>query len=141
MTQEAGMRTGPAQADLFAAQDAPEDRRGAQVARYLELTRRTLPDMARRSRPDWPVRDDHCFQRIVLDAVCGGCWYDHLQRPAHRHLGAAQATRAVALCEAIVQGTADLDALNRQSLAWRGKLRADAPRGSRQGVDSDPHMI
>ena len=22
----------------------------------------------------WPVKYDHCFQRIVLDNICNGCW-------------------------------------------------------------------
>ena len=38
-------------------------------AEWLELTRGILPGLAR-SRV-WPVRADHCFQRILLDAVVG----------------------------------------------------------------------
>lgn len=61
---------------------------------------------------------------IVLDAVCGGVWYDHLPRPAYRHLTQDQAAAAVALCEKIMSGKVDLEMLNQQSLAWRGKTRA-----------------
>ncbi|GFE51916.1 hypothetical protein So717_36690 [Roseobacter cerasinus] len=95
----------------------------ALAAEYLRLTREEMPRLARSSRPDWPVREDHCFQRIVLDAICGGVWYDHLARPAYKNLTSDQARRAVALCQAIIKGEADLSSLNAQSLAWRGKGR------------------
>lgn len=91
------------------------------VTRYLELTRETLPKAAHDAGRRWPVRYDHCFQRIVLDTICGGVWYDHLARPAYRHLSEAQARQAVTLCEDILSGRVDLWALNTQSLAWRGK--------------------
>ncbi|MEM1152020.1 MAG: hypothetical protein AAGI03_15975 [Pseudomonadota bacterium] len=93
------------------------------VERYLELTRQVMPRKAREAHINWPVRFDHCFQRIVLDTICGDVWYNHLQRPAYRHLSDAQAREAVALCEDILSGRADLWALNAQSLAWRGKVR------------------
>lgn len=79
--------------------------------------------MARAGDTSWPVVNDHCFQRIVLDAVCDGVWYDHILRPAYRHMTVEQATKAVALCESIVSGQADLSELNRKSLRYRGKLR------------------
>ena len=94
-----------------------DDSREALVSTYTRLTREVLPRMAKNERQDWPVREDHCFQRIVLDTVCGGVWYDHLDRPAYR--------RAVALCHAIADGQADLQQLNHNSLVWRGKRRAD----------------
>ncbi|MEM6483304.1 MAG: hypothetical protein AAF922_06350 [Pseudomonadota bacterium] len=93
------------------------------IERYLELTREVLPRKARAAHIHWPVRYDHCFQRIVLDTICGGVWYNHLQRPAYLHLTEAQAREAVALCEDILTERADLWALNTQSLAWRGKIR------------------
>ena len=93
------------------------------VTEYLTLTREVMPRLARTAHRQWPVRHDHCFQRIVLDAISGGVWYDHIRRPAYRHMTGAQAAEAVALCEAIIDGRADLAALNRQSLVWRGKSR------------------
>ena len=92
------------------------------VARYAVLTKETMPELARTTHRHWPVRNDHCFQLIVLDAVCDGIWYDHLARPAYKHLTRAQAMRVVSLCTDIIDGTADLHALNKQSLDWRGKL-------------------
>ena len=94
------------------------------VTEYLRLTREVMPSMARARQ--WPVSADHCFQRIVLDAVTGGVWYDHIPRPAYRNMSPTQAEAALALCHAIIDGSADLSKLNRQSLAFRGKL-AGAP--------------
>ncbi len=42
-------------------------------------------------------------------------------RPAYAHADEAALWRAIALGERCVTGDADLHALNRQSLAWRGK--------------------
>lgn len=90
-------------------------------ARWLELTRIVLPGLAAERR--WPVRNDHCFQRILLDSICGGVWYDHVQkRPAYKHLPVERLGAAVALAETLQAGTADVQALNKQSLVWRGKV-------------------
>lgn len=65
---------------------------------------------------------DHCFQRILLDHACGGVWYERVPgRPAYRCASDGVLADAVALGEAVLEGRADLVALNRQSLAWRGK--------------------
>lgn len=96
------------------------------VRRYQHLTGTVMPALAKSGNAGWPVRNDHCFQRIVLDAICGGIWYDHIARPAYRHLSVQQAFAAVQLCDAIIAGTVDLADLNRKSLAWRGKLRPSA---------------
>jgi hypothetical protein len=88
---------------------------------WLALTREVMPGLARER--GWPVRADHCFQRILLDHACGGRWYDAIAaRPAYRRATDAQLDAALALAEAVVTGEADLVALNRQSLAWRRKV-------------------
>jgi len=92
------------------------------VSRYMALTKETMPYLARTSHRHWPVRNDHCFQRIVLDAVYGGIWYDHLLRPAYKNLTHDLAANAVNLCNDIISGDTDLVALNTQSLKWRDKL-------------------
>ena len=104
------------------AQDVT-DQRAADVAEYVRLTREVLPQMACEKARGWPVVNDHCFQRIVLDHVCRGVWYDHLERPAYKHLTDAQAAEAARLAKAIAEGAADLHSMNRQSLIWRGKVR------------------
>jgi hypothetical protein len=97
--------------------------RDREEQRYLELTRELLP--ARAADQRWVLRLDHCFMRVVLDHVFGGCWYDHLDRkagPAYRQLTDAQLAAAVALAERIAaEGEPLLRRLNAQSLAWRGK--------------------
>jgi proline racemase len=86
--------------------------------RWLRLTRETLPALA--SERGWPVRYDHCFQRILLDNAFGGTWYAHVEgRPAYAKAPDDALARAVTLGNACVAGTADLAELNRQSLAWR----------------------
>lgn len=96
--------------------------RAEAVDRYLDLTRRVLPE-ASQTR-DWPVSEDHCFQRIILDTVCCGVWYEHLPRPAYLHLTADQARAAAKLAQDVLDGHADLWALNAQSLAWRKSARS-----------------
>jgi hypothetical protein len=91
------------------------------VDAYLHLTKVVLPSLARSSGQDWPVREDHCFQRIILDTICDDVWYEHLDRPAYKNLSHDQAQRAVDLCHEIAEGHADLRQLNNQSLIWRGK--------------------
>lgn len=94
--------------------------RAALEAEWLRLTRAVLPGLAAERR--WPIRADHCFQRILLDAACSGRWYDHVPgRPAYRHADPAILARAVALGRGAVAGEVDLPDLNRRSLAWRGK--------------------
>ncbi|KQN93036.1 GCN5-related N-acetyltransferase [Sphingomonas sp. Leaf231] len=87
---------------------------------WLALTRETLPALA--APRGWPVRADHCFQRILLDHACGGRWYDHIDgRPAYVHAPDAVLAAAIALGEEVAAGTTDLAALNDRSLRWRGK--------------------
>lgn len=78
---------------------------------------------AARSHPEWPIRLDHCFGRVVLDAVCGRPWREALEPPAWRSLSGETLRRAVTLAEAIADGREDLEALNRRSLEMRGKAR------------------
>lgn len=88
-----------------------------------------MPALAKDDRNRWPVRHDHCFQRIVLDAICEGVWYDHIARPAYKHLSMEQASHAVQLCEDIIAGAADLADLNQKSLSSRNKLRTSKASG------------
>ena len=99
----------------------PKDTKFLLVQQYLNLTRIVMPQLAQTLKNKWPVQNDHCFQRIVLDAICGGIWYDHIARPAYKHLSLNQAKSAVQLCDDIISGKADIVDLNRQSLSWRGK--------------------
>lgn len=92
---------------------------------WLELTRDALPVRARSE--GWPLRSDHCSQRVLLDAVCEGRWYDHVEgRPAYRHLGPVRLAAAVSLAERLAtapDAARLLSELDDRSLAWRGKRR------------------
>ena len=89
---------------------------------YMHLTKDVLPSLAKDGSQTWPVVEDHCFQRIVLDTICGGVWYEFIDRPAYKHLTMEQVSAAVQLCEAIIDGRSNIQELNQQSLIWRGKL-------------------
>ena len=108
--------------------DAHQEARLVLIQRYLNLTRTVMPALAQTRLNEWPVQNDHCFQRIVLDTVRAGVWYDRILRPAFKNLSLEQAGHAVLICENIIAGSVDLAGLNRQSLAWRGKLRAAESR-------------
>ncbi|WP_298859955.1 hypothetical protein [uncultured Sulfitobacter sp.] len=94
----------------------------------MTLTKEIMPDLARTTHRHWPVGNDHCFQRIVLDTLCCGVWYDHIPRPAYKHLTREQAAQAVHLCDQIISGEVDLAFINDQSLIWRGKEKAMTQR-------------
>ena len=94
--------------------------RSALEAEWLDLTRVRLPAVA--AARGWPIRFDHCFQRVLLDHAFGGVWYDHVTgRPAYKHADEGALRRAVAAGRAVLAGEADLAALNAQSLSFRGK--------------------
>ena len=74
---------------------------------------------------NWPVRFDHCFQRILLDHAAQGPWYESVEgRPAYRHACTDLLDRAVRAGEAALDGTASLREMNDASLAWRRAAKA-----------------
>lgn len=90
--------------------------------RWLRLTQDDLPAVAKEL--GWPICEDHCFQRVLLDAACGACWYDKIpKRPAYRFAPDEVLMRAVDLAAAVLDGQEDMTALNRQSLGFRGKIQ------------------
>jgi hypothetical protein len=91
--------------------------RNALLARWTELTRRTLPAMAERER--WPIRLDHCFMRVCLDVAIGDRWDRIVARPAIRNLTDTQLARAVATAERIMAEPNLLPGLNETSLRMR----------------------
>jgi hypothetical protein len=105
--------------------------RTAAVARWLNLTRVTLPGMA--AEQGWPISEDHCFMRVCLDAVFGTPWHTVIKRPAIRHLSYRQLHAAISVAEAIVYAPETLTALNQKSLNCRQSCQ---PR--RRRLWSDP---
>lgn len=67
----------------------------------------------------WPIRHDHCFMRVCLDAAIGRRWDVVVRRPAICHLTDAQLAAAVAVAERIARQPELLAALNAASLAMR----------------------
>ena len=55
--------------------DVVKEEKDTLIATYMHLTKEVLPSLAKSGRPDWPVSEDHCFQRIVLNSICSGVWY------------------------------------------------------------------
>ncbi|MEM6753420.1 MAG: hypothetical protein AAF630_10665 [Cyanobacteria bacterium P01_C01_bin.38] len=65
---------------------------------YLRLTNEVLPNIAKQRK--FPVRFNHCFQRIILDNIFGCCWYDALDKSkgaAYQQLNATQLEKAISL--------------------------------------------
>ena len=88
--------------------------------RYLDLTQVVLPSLGRTR--GWPVTEDHCFMRIVLDHVFGDRWYNHLDRRlrAYKQLNNTKLAQAVSIAEKMSHADNEtIEKMNAQSLAWR----------------------
>ena len=85
-------------------------------AEYRALVNEILP-----AKIQEPVRFDHCFARCALDWLCGGVWYDAIEKPAWRHLTADQLGRVNGRMRAWLADRALLEADNATSLRYRGK--------------------
>ena len=99
------------------------DDRAAMVARWTELTREVLPAMAEAQR--WPIRLDHCFMRVCLDAALGSPWTAIVDRPAVRTMSDAQLAASIAVAGSIVADPDSLLALNEASLRGRRAARLE----------------
>jgi len=88
--------------------------------RYRRLITEALPAAARK-REGWPIREDHCFARVVLDALFEDEWYDHVDgRPAYEHLSAFELREAIDIAERLLaEGRPLVVELDRRPLAWR----------------------
>lgn len=89
------------------------------ITHYIHLTKNIMPELAISTKLHWPVCNDHCFQRIILDNICGGIWYKKIARPAYLNMSKIQAQQAVMLCDQIINEEIDLNMLNQRSLGWR----------------------
>lgn len=104
---------------------------------WTTLYRQTLPSLARaksQNQAVWPVHLDHCFARIILDAVVGVSegnnsdtqprpWAEKIPKPAVKHMSEKQLNQCIELGAAIAKGTVDLVELDQASLAVRGKSK------------------
>ncbi len=89
---------------------------------WLELMKKSLPNAAK-SHKEWPIRLDHCFGRVILDNVVGvdRPWTQKIKSPAYKNMTKEQLEQAIELALQILNGTADLNELNINSLKLRGK--------------------
>ncbi|MCJ1393500.1 hypothetical protein MMC18_006375 [Xylographa bjoerkii] len=112
---------------------------------WTTLYTTTLPALALShapTQPHWPVHLDHCFARIIYDAVIGAGlapWPTRLQSPAVAHMSAAQLQACIAMGEGIATGRVGLTEADEQSLAVRckqgkqGKRKSGTHAGSERG--------
>ena len=91
---------------------------------YLRIVNDILPAIAKNR--NFPVHLNHCFGRILLDALFCDCWYDHIDRkkgPAYKQLTEVQLKLVIEIAEKIVASDDYyIQFLNNQSLKIR-KLR------------------
>lgn len=90
---------------------------------YLTVVTERLPERAA-AAGDWPIQDDHCFARVVLDNLFEDEWTTQISgRPAYRQLSETQLEAAVAIADRMLTGGEPVvRRLNRRSLRWRGEL-------------------
>ena len=105
---------------------------GALRQRYLDLTTEVLPAQATAA---WPVQDDHCFQRIVLDTLFDDVWYEHVESPAYRHLSRQQSARAIELAISMVSDPARVRGLNQRNLAYRRGAERTSPDDTQRTLE------
>lgn len=91
-------------------------------AEYERKVTEELPERARRNG-DWPIRADHCFGRVVLDALFDDEWYDHVDgAPAYEQLSVKQLREAIGIADRMIdEGRPAVARLHRRSLRLRGK--------------------
>lgn len=88
-------------------------------ATYKELLNHQLPE-----KYTYPVRYNHCFNRIVLDWLFSDCWYHHLdkKKTAISQLNAHQLQSAINRMNQWLSNQQILIEDNQRSLRYRGYL-------------------
>ena len=90
------------------------------IAEYKQLINTVLP-----SKYTFPVRFNHCFNRIVLDWLFKDCWYKHLDKnqTAISQLSRNQFVSAIARMNAWLRNHELLISDNNASLSYRRQYR------------------
>ncbi|KAL6715895.1 hypothetical protein ACLMJK_006856 [Lecanora helva] len=128
---------------------APKQQRDSLVTRWTTLYKDTLPSLARARSPGqsyWPVHLDHCFARIIYDAIIGNSmgdsssdkmlpapWTARLQPPAVKNMSSVDLKKCIAFGEGIAKGNVNLVEADRKSLEVRGKRQ----KGEKRALDDD----
>lgn len=105
----------PAQRNLLAQFEDPNEHKVRQKWRHLVGER--LPRAA--LERDWPITNDHCFARILLDVTLNRPWREAVRPPAWRHTPICKLAKAISLGEALLHNTQSVDDLNKRSLSLR----------------------
>ncbi len=88
---------------------------------YLFLTNDLLPGLSKEN--DWPIHENHCFQRVLLDHLFQDCWYQHVPKgptPAYRQLNLTQLGHLLRSTHQMCwMSRAEVTRQNNQSLQWR----------------------
>lgn len=96
--------------------------------RFLHLTRISLPSCAKFE--GWPVTDEDCFERILLDNAFGGVWTDHVaHQPGYDQIPDDVLASVVARGEHLLKDGNDIFAMNDASLRWRAEQVAAEEMG------------
>lgn len=89
------------------------------------LTNKILPNDAKKNKK-FPIRFNHCFQRVALDNAFGGCWYNYLDKKkgtAISQISEVKLNEAIEFAMQMHKGGADtVIKLNKISLKYRNKL-------------------
>lgn len=87
---------------------------------YRQKVLEELPAAATEAS-DWPISEDHCFGRVVLDTLFEDEWTTHLDgSPAYEQLSATELRSAIQIAERMLsEGKPVVEALNEKSLRWR----------------------
>ena len=90
------------------------------MTEYKQLLNFSLP-----ARYKFPVRFNHCFNRIILDWLFKDCWYNHLsvKQTAISQLSEDQLRLVVTRMNEWLQNHTTLISDNNDSLNYRRKLK------------------
>lgn len=92
---------------------------------FLMVTGAILPSEA--EEHDYPINEDHCFQRVCYDVAYGDEWYDYVDgNPAYRNIEDSKLVKAVGAALYMMNcGCKAVERLNEKSLYWRGEIGDD----------------
>ncbi|MGF1501796.1 MAG: hypothetical protein ACFBSD_08250 [Paracoccaceae bacterium] len=93
---------------------------------WRDLVDRQLPEAARRR--NWPLTENHCFARVLLDAALGRPWREVVGPPAWAQMPADRLAIAVELGERVLSGRERLTRLDALSRAMRRERSRNAER-------------
>jgi hypothetical protein len=88
------------------------------LARFNECVEQ-LCNQAKSQPGRYPVSEDHCFLRIIYDAVVGDKWDRKVKRPARKNLTEEQMQQCLALGQQLLNNPVLCKELQEQSLGFR----------------------